>query len=495
MSNERSSLFEYASVRARLPEHVRVPLDVLREEVLAICAAHDVNHPTKLGRERVSKLLEDIKYIFEHRDLPLREKGDVDDQEYEVTLSGDLEDCITVLDQKGRFIFATYDTTPIRIYDQDGNEQILEDDVECVSFAYLGEDLVLIKGQPAMMVAFHRENSPWVENAYRKNAPNAPWQPTQGFRKTGTRISAVRAINKMGFYIYHPVGEDGEVHEEIAFKEEALENVAYVGNIPFFILRTIAGEYLISTAEETIIGNPRGYKEQPLFCEKNGRAHFIFINKMKHTISVMNDEGNLFEEDIPLPDQVASVTHALFINNTYVFTGFFENGNSVLFDERGTILWEKEVGHRFGPGRNESVKDLVACSSTFCLKTCERVSDSAGNEHHVGHYYDPDGKEIMHYKMFDLPENTPDPVFLNGSYAFVDSFLGHIYVKHGSNATPKTWVDIFALEQIDEYRFYVIGKEEIAEGTYQIAKRVYDTRTLEPAVKRRKKNVNPQTTP
>jgi|GEM_PF-5674383 len=501
-----ASLFEYASVRAKLPEHVRAPLDVLREEVLAICTAHGVNHPTKLGREgkeptietleHVSKLLEDIAYIFTHRDLPPKEKRDVDDKEYEVTLPDDTEGDVTVFDIKGRFIFATNDTTPIRIYDQDGNEELLEDEAEDVSFAYLGEELVII------------EETPGMENAYRKNDPHAPWKYASGFQKTGKHISAVITIDqKTESPLLHPVGEDGEIHEEIAFKDDFLDDrneypvlkeVKYVGKTPYFISQADdTRKRLISTAEGTSVGNPNGYDECPLFCERNGQANFVFVDEKEHVLFIMDDRGEAFEK-ILFPAEVAGITHVLFVNNAYVFTGLLKNRNSVLFNEQGKILWEREAVGGWFPGKNEFVLDLVPCGPTFYLKTKITISYSSGGEENSIYYYDQNGKQFGSYKTAELLRtDTPDPIFVGGSFAFVESSLkSRLYIKHGTNAaTPKTWVDIFALEQIDEYRFYVIGKEEIAEGTYRIAKRVYDTRTLEPLVRRRKRNPNPQTTP
>jgi len=135
-------LSEYKSARDRLPENVRAPLDILREEVMEICKAHGVDHPSKLvlaethvsteTLERVQELLDQIHYIFEHQKLPPTvEKNNVplDDQEYTVELNPAYEraDISIPCDIHGGFIFVIKERKTRKRLVMDQNGQLVGD--------------------------------------------------------------------------------------------------------------------------------------------------------------------------------------------------------------------------------------------------------------------------------------------------------------------------------------------------------------------------------
>jgi len=139
---------EYTKVRDGLPEQVRKPLDVLREEVMEICRAHGVDHPSKLVTpeakattktlERVQELLEQIHYIFEHKEVPLGHK------DWEVKIP-EGQEVSQVVEKNGKVAIVTSDVDSFcHIFDSSGIplslplgriEQdlltIIDDDVVC----------------------------------------------------------------------------------------------------------------------------------------------------------------------------------------------------------------------------------------------------------------------------------------------------------------------------------------------------------------------------
>ncbi|HBK34109.1 TPA: hypothetical protein DEP34_00825 [Candidatus Uhrbacteria bacterium] len=142
---------EYSKVRNRLPEQVHKPLDIFRDEVLEICAAHGVDHPTKLGREgkhastktleHVARLLENIAYIFEHKEIPPGYK----DWEVEIP-KGDK--FMEVVEKDGRVFFSTnYGVhTGTRIFDSSGHCE----DYPNGSIAH--RDLEIVDGKSAYII-------------------------------------------------------------------------------------------------------------------------------------------------------------------------------------------------------------------------------------------------------------------------------------------------------------------------------------------------------
>ena len=142
---------EYSKVRDRLPEQVRKPLDVFREEVLEICKAHGVDHPTKLGREgkqptlqtleHVAQLLEDITYIFEHKEIPLGHK----DWEVEIPEGDKVMD---VVEKDGHIFFSTN-------YGVERGTHIFDSSGHCKDYPHgsiARGDLTIVDGKPAYII-------------------------------------------------------------------------------------------------------------------------------------------------------------------------------------------------------------------------------------------------------------------------------------------------------------------------------------------------------
>ncbi|HBK34108.1 TPA: hypothetical protein DEP34_00830 [Candidatus Uhrbacteria bacterium] len=142
---------EYNKVRDRLPQHVRKPLDVSRDEVLEICKAHGVDHPTKLGREgaqptlqtleRVARLLEDIAYIFERKEIPPGYK----DWEVEIPEGDEFTEAV---EKDGKVFFSTVDKSCefSRIFDSSGL-------VKNYDQGWMARgDLNIVNGKPACVI-------------------------------------------------------------------------------------------------------------------------------------------------------------------------------------------------------------------------------------------------------------------------------------------------------------------------------------------------------
>ena len=118
---------EYTKVRDGLPEQVRKPLDTFREEVMEICRAHGVDHPSKLVTPeahattetlgRVQELLEQIHYIFEHKEVPLGHK----DWEVEIPEGQSVHQAV---EKDGKAFFSTFDKAKSSyIFDSSGKQR------------------------------------------------------------------------------------------------------------------------------------------------------------------------------------------------------------------------------------------------------------------------------------------------------------------------------------------------------------------------------------
>jgi len=464
-----TSLFEYASVRARLPEHVRVPLDVLREEVLAICAAHDVNHPTKLGREgkeptieileRVSKLLEDIKYIFEHRDLPLREKGDVDDQEYEVPLDLESKD-IVYLDSslivhvhKGCFYFIEKRYPPARLSTYEGERSILPRNVFCDDFTYLGSKLAVIASTSERSGA-----------NFLVDLEGQPLDPPGTFTRFQRRDGRLTAIGRSHEQVFHPVTEHGDVCENVVLREV---HSHIIGGRFYFV--TSNRPQKIYTSDGEPVGDPRGYNDQFFLCEKDGRLTIVTKNAGNPGWWIYDEEGNPVKE-VKIDARIYLVST---VNGKYFFATekFFEH---CLTDEDGFIITKLP--------ENTTIKEVIPSCDQLVLLGQERIEDPFGADQIEQAYYDQHGNVIARYPEY---ASTQSPILIGGNYIFVSenpedisNKIIHLKISSEETCVVASFKRVYALEAIDEHRFYVVGIEEKSNGTFQMAKRVYDVRNI-----------------
>jgi len=160
---------EYTKVRDGLPEQVRKPLDTLREEVMEICRAHGVDHPSKLVTqeakaatktlERVQELLEQIHYIFEHKEVPLGHK------DWEVEIPKHYR-FIEAVEKNGKVFFsvsnAIYFSFPPRIFDSSGHDRTLLPRVGCIKrggLKIVGEKIACVLGHRGSNYVFLEEKN------------------------------------------------------------------------------------------------------------------------------------------------------------------------------------------------------------------------------------------------------------------------------------------------------------------------------------------------
>jgi len=144
---------EYTKVRDELPEQVRKPLDVFREEVMEICKAHGVDHPSKLVTpeahasaetlKHVSDLLDDILSIFETKEVPLGHK----DWEVKIPKKYSAEN---IVEKNGKTVVVMTWRNNIVMFDSSGAQ------TTCPS-GYLMNDKLAIIGQGDVACAIQGE--------------------------------------------------------------------------------------------------------------------------------------------------------------------------------------------------------------------------------------------------------------------------------------------------------------------------------------------------
>jgi len=479
------SFLEYDKAWGKIPENTRASVDAWREEVLAICQAHGVDHPSKLvlakthastqTLERVQNLLDDILYVFEHQDLPPEKKENfIDDQEYVVPLDCEENpsDTLEVFDLHGRFYFLDDSSDPTYFYTNQGEKQVLPNHIRSSEFALLGNRLVLI----AINSSDHNADR------FLTDLEGTPLDPPCHFYFYKKEQNHLLAVGKEPTDVYHPIGEDGMVHEDVAFsvksgEEPRLLGINLIGGHHCYL--TFKDNWMIYTADKTPIGNPKGYSNKPFLCEDQGRLTIVAKNAEHHGWWIYNAEGKpLRNINAPYDVEVHEVS---VVHGTYLFGAKGKRGATILFDERGTVLWShlQSIGKKSG---EEKISGIIPSGSTFFFSTFELSSGSDREMKET--FYDAEGQIITRYegglRLYPIP-----PVFVGEFCAYLgeNNIAGSpIFLRLSSkhnHVSLDVFEKVYVMEAIDEHRLYVIGLERNRDGTFQMAKRVYDTRNVE----------------
>ena len=467
-----ASLFEYASVRAKLPEHVRAPLDVLREEVLAICETHGVNHPTKLGKEgkeptietleRVSKLLEDITYIFTHRDLPSskKEQEHIDDQEYVMPFDpesknlADLTSSLSFHVDKGRFYFIEERHRSVRLTTYEGERHVFPRNIFCNDFTYLGPKLVIIA-----------DESRRSGGEFLMDLEGERLDPPGAFTRHQCKDGHLTAIGRLSEKVFHPVTEDGTIHEDVVFRQEVDSHI--IAGRFYFVTKEFPQKIYTSGGEP--VGNPRGYNHRLFLCEKDGHPTIVTKDAGNQGWWIYDEKGDPIKE-IKIDARIYDVAA---VNGKYFFATekFFEH---CLTDEDGFIITKLP--------RQTTIEKLIPSRDRLTLLVRETIQDPYSTDQIEEAYYDQDGNVIAQYPEY---ASTQPPIFIGENCIFIyqeDPIAESdaiIYLKTSSDPLEiASFKKVYALEAIDEHRFYIVGIEEKSDGAFQMAKRVYDIRNI-----------------
>ena len=473
------SFLEYDKAREKIPESTRASVDAWREEILAICQAHGVDHPSKLvlaethasiqTLERVQNLLDDILYVFEHQELPTEKKKEVepvDDREYVVELGELLENpCndIRVYDHNGRFYFFDNHANPSRLFDHEGNKDVLPSEMIYQDFVLLGSRLVLVAKK-------RMEQRSWK---FLTGLDGEPLDPPRDFNTYSEIRDHLVTMGEgtWGEETVYPVSKDGTIHWETPFDlkgESIIVDTALIDGHPYFLT---SKPWMIYTADHQPVGNPDGYAEKPVLCDRDGEFTLLVKDRDEKNPGwwIYDKEGNPIKEI----KTTFTIESAMFINGQYFFTARKET-EEVLLNEQGAELWKNSTG--------EQIDKLLPCHSGFIFSTRTITKDPFGADEVDQNYYDQQGRPIVWYPSVYTSPETP-PIFVGDSYAFIIQRSENDQrqnVQHRSfpEITIGTFERVYVMETIDDDRFYVIGLEKKGDKTYQVAKRVYDTRTF-----------------
>jgi len=476
------SFLEYDKAREKIPEHTRASVDAWREEVLDICRAHGVDHPSKLVTaeahasaqtlERVQNLLDDILYVFEHQKLPpeKRETEPIDDEEYSISLgrvdwrkmpafSSDLSVC----DQHGRFYLLNNGSNPPCLYDEQGNKQLLPKDYFYGEMIYLGP-------QPVLLTKRKGEDTGYFLTDLKGERLDPPGTFV-GWESSGDHITAIGSTSKKSYF---PVAQDGTILEDRELEVKNfidIESEIVAGHTYFFIREM--SRWKIYTAEKIVMGNPDGYEEKPLLCEKDGCLTIVARDEKDSCWWIYDENG------FPLKkiNTRLEIQRAITVNGHYFFAARKEESPLILetlLNEQGSVRWQDRGGKR--------IQLLSSKGSTLTFLTHEVFDNAPPGREIEDCYYDQQGKLITCY--FTHPQVQCPPLFIGGAHAYAflrrESGMDQATIRHDSfpNVALGIFKTIYAMEAIDEHRFYVIGLEQAEDGTCQIAKRVYDLRRI-----------------
>jgi len=471
------SFLEYDKAREKIPESTRASVDTWRDEILEICRAHSVDHPNKLvlakthasseTLERVQNLLDDILYVFEHQDLPPEKKENlIDDREYAVEFycEKNPSDEIVVQNLHGRFYFLEGSTDPASVYAHTGENWKLPEHVSSSAFALLGSHLVLI--------AQRNDEKPWgISRPFLADLHGDPLASIPDFsyyEKVGDSLVSVGKTPRT----WHPVGKDGIIREKITFGNEGEEDTKFLKTVliaghPYFF--EFNKNWMIYTEDKRLVGDPDGYEHKPLLCEEDGELRILVHDLKLDEWSITDEQGN-FVRELKTPPNMR--VHTASIVQHTCLVGAKQRDSIILFDEHGTILWD-----RFSPG---TIQQIIPRGSTFIFSTIDRVSDPAiDREHTIISFHGSKGEDLASYR--DSCDVPPICVGTTHAYFSQDDLVGHRLDLRFSNdriVTLGAFLKIYAMEAIDEYRFYVIGLEQKKDTTYRIVKRVYDVRKI-----------------
>jgi len=484
------SFLEYDKAREKIPESTRASVDAWRDEILEICRAHGVDHPSKLvlaethasseTLARVQNLLDDILYVFEHQELPTekKEREPVDDHEYVLPLdiidTADFPPREQILDQKGRFLFLDDSKEPNKLFDCEGNKDVLPANISYQEFALLGSRQVLVARQ---------EEWTTVPKYFLIDLEGERIEPSEYFIVSRKKGKQIIAVGEHFHNEFHPVGEDGTIHWNINFSpadHTELKDAFLIAGRRYFLIRENA-LYKIYTADHTPVGDHKVYLSQPLLCEKEGKLIIIARGPDPGGEGwwIYNNQGDPVKKlPIPSSDFINEVTVK---NGICVFAVRKGDGTDALVDEKGHCFWVSQKG-----AEREKIFQLSVQGSRLTFQVRRITYDAYGLEEVEDAYYDQEGKPIVVYSHNSTPFNK-HPIFVGGSYAYVGYDNSGKGIHHGSfpEKVLGTFQEIYAMEVIDADRFYVIGIEKREKNHYQLAKRVYDTRKIEESISKK----------
>jgi len=272
---------EYTKIRDGLPENVRKPLDVLREEVMEICRAHGVDHPSKLVRleahasaetlKHVSDLLDDILSIFETKEVPFGHK----DWEVEIPEGHVVGD---VAGKNGKTFFSTtnhfysvccvFDSSGKSIYRHRGSMPNL-------GLAVIGQDIAYVIQQSNNCLVCRNGKNAGAFQGYNivNNLLNVG----------GTLVYTAKEYLTSKEKIFL----DGQVYGNPDGYEKVL-HILPIGKEPAFAVQKEKGGYFYIYKGEQMVGHPHKYAIEDM-TEVNGGIAFTVKDDFGDTFLYHNE--------------------------------------------------------------------------------------------------------------------------------------------------------------------------------------------------------------
>jgi len=257
---------EYTKVRDELPEKVRKPLDVFREEVMEICKAHGVDHPSKLVTpeakattktlERVQELLEQIHYIFEHKEVPLGHK------DWEVKIPKKHHH-IKVVEKDGKAFVIMSGKNSSYIFD---SSKASLDQISGV----VEDGGLTIVGQEVAFVLHEEER---VRVFFKGKMVGDPLECSG--------IKHLSDMNGKVTYVVETIDEedkiyvDGEIYGSPEGWYREINNLLSLGNQLAFVAKKNESNLFNVFIGEDRVGDSRGYQWISLLTEVDGKLAFV----------------------------------------------------------------------------------------------------------------------------------------------------------------------------------------------------------------------------
>ena len=456
---------EYAmSYRQDMPKDVLSFFNAYVEEVLEICKAHGVKHPKELGTaqltptietlQRVCVLMDKIKYLLEHKELPIES---VDEKEYTLPVPSDLI-YVRVQDLQGKFAAVFEDQDHAKIVDQNGQliESFPETNMEI-------DKLQNINGRLGYRLALHPlENDRTLFFRYHGRVLGSPKGYSQG---------QILNIGGKPILFAEMPGENSKLLRadgSIMGKEDGygaiIKNTFFDVAGKLFFLWKDAHQTVHLCLEGNEVGDPRGYVLFDILSDTTWKKPVVAVSPSDLACVVKDQKNGRWHpfrfngETFGDPEGYDTVT-----NNG----SFFELQS-----------WTVHKGHQtFYVGMDGNVhEDLEKVPKKTPEEKCAQVWEDLDEEGWT---------MIVEGKRFFVPEDfihicsTQDTsIFLMQNkpvYAASYEQEGDVFysIWHGHKRITEPFGRIFALQKLDDHRFYVLALEKNGKKK-TIVKRVID---------------------
>jgi hypothetical protein len=445
--------FDLAQRLSGLPPFVEQRKNTLVEEILVLCRKHGCSHPKELDLaprislgdlKMIRTLLEKLDYIFIHRKLPKGEQEPLDDQEYTIELPPNA-DVVHVLDDHGRPIVVGYRRfEDYFLRDALGYERQIGPEVVGVALAF-------IQGQP-VVVEEVEENG-----LMRRHIRHITGEPFPGLTESYSSVSTDRK-----------------------------------GEIDHVMTKDLM---VCAVGEKGRLGRVEGYAFTGKAVSVGGRSYFLAREEKDSEIQLYDEDGEIVEIQTPYDDLLSLME----MNGSLVLT--VRRGNRYFFvDTKGDLLeGEDEEGFEDVSMRRilgkaiyfiDAHKDtnefhchtdgeaIFSIPRKIVVSDFTKIGDrffflTSGSFQHDLYCFPPleaFSRDLKRVELF-VKDVSVLPIGVGSHMIFEKQ--GQIFVDNSAGRLPRSFEKVYAMEPIDEHRWYVIGKKDT-----KVMKSVFDLRLL-----------------